>query len=268
MFGEEVTDDDGSTDVRIVLLVVLDAGVALDDELRARIAATVRTSCSPRHVPRRIVAVDDLPRTRSGKLVELAVADAVNGREVRNTEALADPDVLWAVRDAVTGDVGLRLGGGDGSLEGGERLLAPGDRLGRDAAVLVVLPWSAAMAPASPRQLGRGPDAAPARALRRWVRCGPAPGPAPPATSAASWHARTQSTMSATFASARQASAQEVAALTTSVSAPMAMARVAWSTPRGCGWASSICAATSMCGPSPTRPGGAEPRRRRATEPG
>jgi acetoacetyl-CoA synthetase len=102
VFGEEVTDDGGGTDVRIVLLVVLDEGVSLDDELRARIAETVRISCSPRHVPRRIVAVDDLPRTRSGKLVELAVSDAVNGREVRNTEALADPGVLWAVRDAVT----------------------------------------------------------------------------------------------------------------------------------------------------------------------
>ncbi|MFP5321087.1 MAG: acetoacetate--CoA ligase, partial [Acidimicrobiia bacterium] len=101
VFGEEV---DGGTDVRIVLLVVLDAGVELDDELRARIAEVVRTSCSPRHVPRRIVAVADLPRTRSGKLVELAVADAVNGREVRGTEALADPDVLWAVRDAVCAD--------------------------------------------------------------------------------------------------------------------------------------------------------------------
>ena len=98
VFGQEV---DGGTDVRIVLLVVLDDGVDLDDDLRARIAEVVRTSCSPRHVPRRIVAVADLPRTRSGKLVELAVADAVNGREVRGTEGLADPDVLWAVRDAV-----------------------------------------------------------------------------------------------------------------------------------------------------------------------
>jgi len=100
VFGEEIED---GTDVRIVLLVVLDAGVELDDALRSRIADVVRTSCSPRHVPRRIVAVDDLPRTRSGKLVELAVSDAVNGREVRNTEALTDPDVLWSVRDAVRG---------------------------------------------------------------------------------------------------------------------------------------------------------------------
>jgi acetoacetyl-CoA synthetase len=104
VFGQEVTDDSGGLDVRIVLLVVLDDGVALDDRLRSRIAETVRTSCSPRHVPRRIVAVDDLPRTRSGKLVELAVSDAVNGREVRNTEALADPGVLWAVHDAIIRD--------------------------------------------------------------------------------------------------------------------------------------------------------------------
>jgi acetoacetyl-CoA synthetase len=85
VFGEDVVDDDGGIDVRIVLLVVLADGVSLDDDLRARIADVVRTTCSPRHVPRRIVAVADLPRTRSGKLVELAVADAVNGREVRNT---------------------------------------------------------------------------------------------------------------------------------------------------------------------------------------
>ena len=94
VFAQDVGDD-----VRIVLLVVLDPGVALDDDLRARIATEVRTGCSPRHVPRSIVAVDELPRTRSGKLVELAVADAVNGREVRNTEALANPDALWAIKD-------------------------------------------------------------------------------------------------------------------------------------------------------------------------
>jgi acetoacetyl-CoA synthetase len=96
-FGREV---DG--DVRIVLLVVLEPGVELDDDLRGVIADAVRTGCSPRHVPREIVAVDELPRTRSGKLVELAVADAVNGREVRNTAALANPDALWHIRDTLT----------------------------------------------------------------------------------------------------------------------------------------------------------------------
>ena len=96
VFGQDVDND-----VRIVLLVVLDDGVALDDDLRTRITAAVRTGCSPRHVPRSIVAVDELPRTRSGKLVELAVGDVVNGREVRNVEALANPEALWAIRDAV-----------------------------------------------------------------------------------------------------------------------------------------------------------------------
>ena len=94
VFAQDVGDD-----VRIVLLVVLDPGVTLDDDLRTRIATEVRTGCSPRHVPRLIAAVDELPRTRSGKLVELAVADAVNGREVRNTEAIANPDALWSIRD-------------------------------------------------------------------------------------------------------------------------------------------------------------------------
>ena len=94
VFGQEIDDD-----VRIVLLVVLDDGVTLDDDLRKRIAGAVRSGCSPRHVPRLIVAVDELPRTRSGKLVELAVGDVVNGREVRNTEALANPEALWAIRD-------------------------------------------------------------------------------------------------------------------------------------------------------------------------
>lgn len=94
VFGQEIDDD-----VRIVLLVVLDDGVTLDDDLRKRIADAVRSGCSPRHVPRLIVAVDELPRTRSGKLVELAVGDVVNGREVRNTEALANPEALWAIRD-------------------------------------------------------------------------------------------------------------------------------------------------------------------------
>jgi len=97
VFGHDIDDD-----VRIVLLVVLDDGVELDDELRARITAAVRTGCSPRHVPRIIVAVDELPRTRSGKLVELAVGDVVNGREVRNIEALANPEALWAIRDALS----------------------------------------------------------------------------------------------------------------------------------------------------------------------
>jgi len=86
-------------DTRIVLFVRLAGGVALDDELRARIRSRLRERCSPRHVPARIAAVTDIPRTRSGKITELAVADVVNGREVRNTEALANPESLAEYRD-------------------------------------------------------------------------------------------------------------------------------------------------------------------------
>jgi acetoacetyl-CoA synthetase len=63
----------------------------------AGIKAQIRRECTPRHVPALVLAVDDLPRTRSGKLAELAVADAVNGREVRNTAALANPESITAI---------------------------------------------------------------------------------------------------------------------------------------------------------------------------
>ena len=92
MFGQQW---DG--DVRIVLAVRLQPDVALDDELVARLRRAIRTELSPRHVPAVVVAVDDLPRTRSGKLVELAVADAVNGRPVRNREAIANPEAIDAI---------------------------------------------------------------------------------------------------------------------------------------------------------------------------
>jgi acetoacetyl-CoA synthetase len=96
VFGQQVGDD-----VRIVLLVRTSPGVELTDELRDEIRARVRAGCTPRHVPSVIVRVDDLPRTRSGKLAELAVADTVNGRPVRNTTALANPEVLDDIARAV-----------------------------------------------------------------------------------------------------------------------------------------------------------------------
>jgi acetoacetyl-CoA synthetase len=86
-------------DERIVLFVRLAGGVVLDDELRRRIAGRLRAHASPRHVPARIVAVADLPRTRSGKLVELAVRDVIHGRPVINREALANPEALDLFRD-------------------------------------------------------------------------------------------------------------------------------------------------------------------------
>jgi acetoacetyl-CoA synthetase len=90
-------DFDG--DVRVVLFVRLAAGVSLDEELEKRIRTKIRTGCSPRHVPARIVAVADIPRTKSGKIVELAVRDIVHGREVKNKEALANPQALELFRD-------------------------------------------------------------------------------------------------------------------------------------------------------------------------
>ena len=81
-------------DVRVVLFVVLRAGVDLDDELRQRIRKVVREGATPRHVPAIIVAVPDIPRTKSGKITELAVRAVVHGDSVDNTEALANPDAL------------------------------------------------------------------------------------------------------------------------------------------------------------------------------
>ncbi len=86
-------------DTRVVLFVRLAEGVVLDDELVATIRQTIRTGASPRHVPAKVVAVADIPRTRSGKISELAVRDIVEGRPVKNTEALANPEALDLYRD-------------------------------------------------------------------------------------------------------------------------------------------------------------------------
>ena len=90
---------DWEDDVRVVLFVRLAEGVSLDDALEARIRAKIRTGASPRHVPARIIAVADIPRTKSGKIVELAVRDIVHGRPVKNQEALANPEALELFRD-------------------------------------------------------------------------------------------------------------------------------------------------------------------------
>jgi acetoacetyl-CoA synthetase len=95
VIGQEQGDDD----VRIVLFVRLRAGAVLDDPLRDRIRRRIRDGASPHHVPRVILAVDDIPRTISGKITELAVRDVVHGREVKNTDALANPAALSQFRD-------------------------------------------------------------------------------------------------------------------------------------------------------------------------
>lgn len=89
---------DFDNDVRVVLFVRLAAGVELDAELEKRIRAKIRTGASPRHVPAKIVAVSDIPRTKSGKITELAVRDMVHGRAIKNKEALANPEALELFR--------------------------------------------------------------------------------------------------------------------------------------------------------------------------
>lgn len=86
-------------DVRVVLFVRMAEGHVLDDELCTRIKQTVRKQASPFHVPAKIVAVSDIPRTRSGKIVELAVRDVVHGREVKNRDALLNPEALELFRN-------------------------------------------------------------------------------------------------------------------------------------------------------------------------
>ncbi|MGB3418111.1 MAG: acetoacetate--CoA ligase [Mesorhizobium sp.] len=90
---------DFDNDVRVVLFVRLAQGVSLDAELEKRIRTKIRVGASPRHVPAKIVAVADIPRTKSGKITELAVRDAVHGRAIKNKEALANPEALDLFRD-------------------------------------------------------------------------------------------------------------------------------------------------------------------------
>jgi len=86
-------------DVRVVLFVRLREGVALDEALQERIRQTIRANTTPRHVPAKILEVADIPRTLSGKIVELAVRNVVHGRPVKNTDALANPQALELFRD-------------------------------------------------------------------------------------------------------------------------------------------------------------------------
>ncbi|HDX8346322.1 TPA: acetoacetate--CoA ligase [Aeromonas dhakensis] len=86
-------------DERVVLFVKLKPGLKLDEALRERIRQQVRQHCTARHVPARILQVDAIPRTKSGKIVELAVREVVHNRPVNNTHALADPEVLSQYRD-------------------------------------------------------------------------------------------------------------------------------------------------------------------------
>ena len=86
-------------DVRIVLFLRMAENENLDDKLQARIKDALKRQASPRHVPAIILSVRDIPRTRSGKITELAVRDVIQGRRVKNTEALANPEALEAFKN-------------------------------------------------------------------------------------------------------------------------------------------------------------------------
>jgi acetoacetyl-CoA synthetase len=85
---------DWDNDVRVILFVVLKPGLSLTETLTAEIKARIRSHCTPRHVPAKIIQVPEIPRTKSGKIVELAVREAIHGRPVKNVEALANPEAL------------------------------------------------------------------------------------------------------------------------------------------------------------------------------
>jgi acetoacetyl-CoA synthetase len=90
---------DWDGDVRVILFVVLKPGWELDANLIKEIKTKIRTGASPRHVPAKVIAVSDIPRTKSGKITELAVRDIIMGRPVKNKEALANPEALALYKD-------------------------------------------------------------------------------------------------------------------------------------------------------------------------
>jgi acetoacetyl-CoA synthetase len=94
-----VVGQDWEGDVRVILFVVLKPGAILNEALKREIVQKIRSGSSPRHVPAKIVAVPDIPRTRSGKTAELAVRNVILGRAVENREALANPDSLRFYED-------------------------------------------------------------------------------------------------------------------------------------------------------------------------
>ena len=88
-----------NNDIRIILFVVLNSGYNLDNIIKEKIKKAVRSQASPRHVPSKIIAVSEIPKTKNGKLVELAVKQSIEGEKIKNLEALANPDSLNQFKD-------------------------------------------------------------------------------------------------------------------------------------------------------------------------
>ena len=81
-------------DVRIILFVVMSKSYSLNDDIILRLKKRIRSEASPRHVPSKIIQVSDIPRTKNGKIVELAVKNTIEGSKIKNVQALANPNVL------------------------------------------------------------------------------------------------------------------------------------------------------------------------------
>ena len=81
-------------DVRIILFVVMSKSYSLNDDIILRLKKRIRSEASPRHVPSKIIQVSDIPRTKNGKIVELAVKNTIEGSKIKNVQALANPKVL------------------------------------------------------------------------------------------------------------------------------------------------------------------------------
>ena len=81
-------------DIRIVLFVVMENNKFLSNDLIDQIKKQIRQKASPRHAPSKVISISDIPRTKNGKIVELAVKNIIEGNEIKNKEALANPDVL------------------------------------------------------------------------------------------------------------------------------------------------------------------------------
>ena len=86
-------------DVRIILFVILNSKYQLNDSLLKKIKLQIKKHASPRHVPRKIIQINDIPRTKSGKIVELAVKNIIEGNSIKNKEALANPESLNQFKD-------------------------------------------------------------------------------------------------------------------------------------------------------------------------
>ena len=94
-----VVGQEWKNDVRVILFVILREGMLLDARLINQIKKHIRLNCTPRHVPSKVLQVDDIPRTKSGKITEMAVRDVVHGRAIKNAESLANPESLVFFRD-------------------------------------------------------------------------------------------------------------------------------------------------------------------------